>query len=76
MAGMNQAPGQGFSQQQGQQVTDIETVRRNYREALYELTFNSKPIITNLTIMAQENQHAAAVIVREIEQQIRHVSFL
>ncbi|KAG2219580.1 hypothetical protein INT45_002538 [Circinella minor] len=71
MTGMNQAPGQGFSQQQ-QQVNDIETVRRNYREALYELTFNSKPIITNLTIMAQENQHAAAVIVREIEQQIRH----
>ncbi|KAF7723319.1 hypothetical protein EC973_002116 [Apophysomyces ossiformis] len=61
----------GVPQQQQQPMANIETVRRNYRTALYELTFNSKPIITNLTILAQENQHAANVIVREIEQQIR-----
>jgi pre-mRNA cleavage complex 2 protein Pcf11 len=53
---------------------DFEQLRRNYRSALSELTFNSKPIITNLTIMAQENQAAASIIVREIENQLRNVS--
>ncbi|ORE11595.1 hypothetical protein BCV72DRAFT_94803 [Rhizopus microsporus var. microsporus] len=58
--------------QQQQQNKDLEMLRRNYRTALSELTFNSKPIITNLTIMAQENQAAAAVIVKEIENQLRN----
>lgn len=53
---------------------DFEQVGRNYRSALSELTFNSKPIITNLTIMAQENQGAASLIVKEIENQLRNVS--
>ncbi|KAI9305114.1 hypothetical protein BJ944DRAFT_249314 [Cunninghamella echinulata] len=60
------------SLQTQQRHQDIENVRRDYRSALADLTFNSKPIITGLTIKAQENQFAANAIVREIEQQLRN----
>jgi pre-mRNA cleavage complex 2 protein Pcf11 len=44
-----------------------------YESELEELTFNSKPIINNLTIIAEENIHAAEDLVKVIESRIYKV---
>ncbi|KAJ3248457.1 hypothetical protein HDU77_008117 [Chytriomyces hyalinus] len=49
-------------------------VHRSYRESIAELTFNSRPIITSLTIIAGENLAHANVIVDVIEAQLRNVA--
>jgi pre-mRNA cleavage complex 2 protein Pcf11 len=57
-----------------QNIPDPDALQLEYKRILQDLTFNCKPIITNLTILAQENKQGATMIVREIEQKIRTVS--
>ena len=50
-----------------------EDARREYQSSLEDLTFNSKPHINMLTILAEENLHFAKDIVAIIEAQISKV---
>ena len=49
-------------------------VAADFREALQDLKLNSRPEISNLTIIAKENTEHAQAISRELENHIRTVS--
>ena len=48
---------------------------REYQLSLADLTFNSKPIINSLTLIADENKAAAPQVVAAIEERIRTVRY-
>lgn len=53
---------------------NFDAIREDYLSSLQDLKFNSRPIITTLTVIAQENSNAAEVITKTIEEHILKVS--
>lgn len=55
-------------------VISPEELAEDYKSSLEDLTFNSRWEITNLTVIAKENIHAAQAISRVVEDHIQKVS--
>lgn len=54
---------------------DPTTFRRDYSNRLAELTLNSRPMIQNLSMLAQEFSRFAEIVSQCLEAHIRRVSF-
>lgn len=52
----------------------VEAILRDYEQALEDLTFNSKPLINDLTMAADKYKPIAARIVEMIEKRIMEVA--
>lgn len=50
-----------------------DEVAADFRDALQDLRINSRPEISNLTVIAKENTEHAQAISRELEEHIRKV---
>jgi hypothetical protein len=50
-------------------------VAADFRDALQDLRMNSRPEISNLTLIAKENTEYAQAISTELEQHIKSVSY-
>ena len=48
-------------------------IEEEYKSSLSDLTVNSKPLITMLTMLAEEYKPHASVIVKSIEEHIKNV---
>ena len=55
---------------------DLDAIGEDFYSSLNDLTFNSRPIISTLTIIAQENVQAAPYITRSVERRIEKVSII
>ncbi|TEB35641.1 hypothetical protein FA13DRAFT_1762697 [Coprinellus micaceus] len=56
-------------------TVDPNTFRRDYMGSLSELTFNSRPIIQNLSNIAADNHRYADIVVSCIDDHIRRLPF-
>lgn len=54
-------------------MTSTDEIKAEYTSSLADLTFNSKPLINVLTILAEENLPNAKVIVEAIEEHLSKV---
>ncbi|ENN78835.1 hypothetical protein YQE_01178, partial [Dendroctonus ponderosae] len=55
-------------------MTTPEEIKTEYTSSLADLTFNSKPLINVLTMLAEENLPNAKTIVEAIEEHLYKVN--
>lgn len=53
---------------------DCDSFRRDFSSRLSELTFNSRPIIQQLSMLAQDGARFAGIVAQCLETHIRRVS--